>query len=804
MTRDLWEQPQTCQPPAANQRYKGSIIGLQGDVLQGWALDTSEPELRPVVEVFVDGASVALARADQYEPLAPIGDQFHGFTVQLRRTWLDEAQLITARIANQDIDLPGHVHLPSPLSQEISAVTSQIWHTGGLRVGGWAWDPRSPRRHVEVTVREGDKILCTATCNIHNQALAYRETSDHGFAIDLPWELADGKVHVLDIINDVGKPLAGSPIRVCCWPEGMEGLLRKLSTDHDTATVALLTTIAKEQSLRLPTSAGWHHYPQWFEAYQRLDNLDRPSSQRKVGLLLIGEGDVGLNKISLDSFGDDLALLQEIALPSFEDVLPALEQLLAAGCDQVLPVMSGDRIASCALPYFCSLLDDGSGWAFADCDCDGPSGERSQPWLKPVWDIDLFIGTDIFTPGAIFSMNIVKHAINLLKARNAGPTINWYEFTAAIALATYSIDACVTHLPRILYHRASGQLHKLEQAQLSQLRLRAMEWLCHALEAGTEVSQIPDYPELLRAHWPLPKKLPTVSLIVPTRDQYNLLHNCIEGLIKNTDYSELEIIVVDNQSSDPQTLSYLEEIEDRGVIVLKHPHPFNYSAINNHAVSVANGEIIGLINNDIEVIDSDWLKEMVSQLCRPGVGAVGAKLLWPVKMVQHAGVVIGVNGLAAHVGNAWDDKDLGYLGFNQITRRTSAVTAACLLTRKETFQSVGGLDSIAFPVAFNDVDYCLRTLELGHHIIWTPFARLIHAESASRGKDVINEKKARAFREQERFMLRWTLDLSEDPYYHPALSSDYLSGPYGALALPPRTSQRKSRGVKCSLNEQRI
>ena len=256
MTQDLWEQPQTCQPPAANQRYKGSIIGLQGDVLQGWALDTSEPELRPVVEVFVDGASVALARADQYEPLAPIGDQFHGFTVQLRRTWLDEAQLITARIANQDIDLPGHVHLPSPLSQEISAVTSQIWHTGGLRVGGWAWDPRSPRRHVEVTVREGDKILCTTTCNIHNQALAYRETSDHGFAIDLPWELANGKVHVLDIINDVGKPLAGSPIRVCCWPEGMEGLLRKLGTDHDATTVALLTTIAKEQSLRLPTSAG--------------------------------------------------------------------------------------------------------------------------------------------------------------------------------------------------------------------------------------------------------------------------------------------------------------------------------------------------------------------------------------------------------------------------------------------------------------------------------------------------------------------------------------------------------------------
>ncbi|MDD1984026.1 glycosyltransferase [Pseudomonas asiatica] len=801
MTQDLMEKPQAGQQPASTNRYTGAIIGLQGDVLQGWAADTEVPELRPVVEVFVDGTSVALARADQYEPLAPVGDQFHGFTVQLRKSWLAEARLITAQIANQAIDLPGQVHLPSPLSQEVSAVTSQIWHTGGLRIGGWAWDPRSPRRHIEVTVREGDKIICTSTCNLHNQALAYRDSSDHGLAIDLPWELADGKVHVLDIVSDLGQPLAGSPIRVCCWPEGVEGLLRKLDPSHDAATVGLLATVAKEQALRLPTSVGWRHYPQWFEAFQRLDGLDRPPMRGKVGLLLIGESNPVWERASLDSLGDDLAQVLQRVTTSANDVLPAIQQLVATGCDRVLPLMIGDRIASGALPYLSSLLDDGSGWAFADCDHDGANGERSLPWLKPVWDIDLFIGADVFTPGAIFCIDIVKLSLKLLETVTTWPKLSWYDFTAAIALATHYTNASVAHLPRVLYHRANHLSLGSSHAEPSSLRVRAMEWLCQALDSGSKVSQVADYPALLRAHWSLPEKMPMVSLIVPTRDQYNLLHACIEGLLNQTDYPQLEVIVVNNQSSEPETLAYLRELEGRGVVVLNYPHQFNYSSINNHAASIASGEIIGLINNDIEVLDGDWLKEMVSQLCRPGVGVVGAKLLWPIKMVQHAGVTIGVNGLAAHIGNLWHDKDCGYLGLNQICRRMSAVTAACLLTKKEIFQSVGGLDAKAFPVAFNDVDYCLKILAMGHHIIWTPFAKLIHAESASRGKDVINEKKARALREQELFMLRWSLDDFADAHYHPALSSDYLSGPYGALALPPRTNQIKSRFVASPIRD---
>ncbi|ESW38245.1 MULTISPECIES: glycosyltransferase family 2 protein [Pseudomonas] len=786
MTQDLLEKPQAGQPSVALHAFKGAILALQGDVLQGWAMDTAQPEERPVVEVFIDGASVALTRADQYEPQAPSGDQFHGFAVQLRQSWLADARVITARIANQAFALDGAIVLPVAPSLEASTTTSQVWHTGGLRVGGWSWDPQSPRRHVEVTVREGNRVICTATCNAHNQALAYRDTSDHGFAIDLPWELADGKVHVLEFVNDLGQPLAGSPIRLCCWPEGVEGLLRNLDPAHDTATVALLTEVAKEQALLLPRSAGWQDYPQWFEAFQHLEGTERPPMQGKVGLLLITNGDPALEQRSLNSLGDDRANLHQLATAATEDLLPALQQLLAAGCDRILPLMAGDRLAPLALLHLCTLLDEGGAWAFADCDCDGPQSERSMPWLKPVWDIDLFIGADIFTPGAIFGASIVVQALALLEATTKQPSINWHDLTAGIALATQNGEASVVHLPRVLYHRASHASTSPEQAAPSSQRLRAIEWLCQSLAFGATVSRVPDYPALLRAHWPLPEKLPRVSLIVPTRDQYKLLRTCIEGLLNETDYPDLEIIVVDNQSSNPDTLAYFEEIRARGVTVLEHPYPFNYSAINNRAVRYASGELIGLINNDIEIIQRDWLKEMVSQVLRPRVGAVGAKLLWPNRMVQHGGVVIGVNGLAAHTGNNLTEYDAGYLGMNHVTRRQSAVTAACLLLRKSVFEAVAGLNEISFPVAFNDVDLCLKIQKQGLHIIWSAFAKLVHAESASRGKDLTPEKRARAQREKKLFIEHWTLESADDRFYHPSLSLDFLSGPFGGLAIPPK------------------
>jgi len=159
-------------------------------------------------------------------------------------------------------------------------------------------------------------------------------------------------------------------------------------------------------------------------------------------------------------------------------------------------------------------------------------------------------------------------------------------------------------------------------------------------------------------------------------------------------------------------------------------------------------------------------------------------------MVQHGGVVVGINGLAAHTGNHNNQRDPGYLGFNQLAREQSAITAACLLLRKHDYLRHSGLDAKRFPVAFNDVDFCLRLRQSGLTLVWTPFATLTHAESASRGKEDSPSKAARANREQRHFLQSWAaLYAKGDPYYHPGLSTDYSTGPYGGLALPPRSLQ---------------
>lgn len=786
MTQDLLEKPQAGQHPVLPCTHAGVILGLQGDVLHGWAMNTAQPDQRLIVEVIIDGAPVALARADQYEPVAPMGDQFHGFTVQLRQSWLDEAAVIAVRIANDGFELDGNVLLPAGPPDSSHAIAAQVWHTGGLRLSGWCWDPQSPRRHVEVTVSEGNVVIASATCNSHNQALAYRATSDHGFSIDLPWELADGMVHKLELTDDRGQQLAGSPISVCCWPEGVTGLLQSLEVESDPALISLLTDVANEHTVLLPKSAGWHLYPSWFEAFQRLDSLPAVEMQGRVGVVLISDGNCAHEQLTLDSLGQDRGLVHEIAITPAEDLMPAVDKVLTAGCDFILPLIAGDRLAPSALGHLCALLDGNNAWAYGDCDQDSPTGERTHPWLKPIWDIDLFIGADVFTPGAIFSAPFIAQALSLLPDRVKHSAVNWHDLTAAIALATEQNKVPVAHLPRVLYHRSTCAPESPEQAEPSAHRRLAVEWLCESLATGTTVSSVEHYPALLRPLWPLPQQLPRVSLIVPTRDQFRLLHTCIEGLLNETDYPDLEIIVVDNQSSDPQTLAYFEDLKKRGVAVVSHPHPFNYSTINNVGVSHATGDLIGLVNNDIEIVEGGWLKEMVSHALRPDVGVVGAKLLWPNHMVQHAGVVVGINGLAAHTGNLLNDQDPGYLAFNHLTREQSAVTAACLLISKSLYQAVQGLDELAFPVAFNDVDLCLKVKATGKRIIWSSKAKLIHAESASRGKDLTPEKKARALREQKNFIERWVSTQGGDPHYHPSLSLDYLSGAYGGLALPPR------------------
>lgn len=270
----------------------------------------------------------------------------------------------------------------------------------------------------------------------------------------------------------------------------------------------------------------------------------------------------------------------------------------------------------------------------------------------------------------------------------------------------------------------------------------------------------------------VPSPAPRVSLMIPTRDNASVLETCVRSMRSRTRYQNYEIVIIDNGSVEEKTKRLFAELSrDPSIRILSRPGPFNFSALNNAAAREATGDILGLVNNDIEVTREDWLDEMVALAMRPETGCVGAKLLYPDGRIQHAGVVIGLGGVAGHGHRFARPDERGYLDRLRAVHNVSAVTAACLLIRREVFDDVGGLDE-SLTVAFNDVDFCLKVRAAGYLNLWTPFAELIHHESVSRGRDLTPSKARRFADEYATMQRRWGADLLNDPYYSPHLTYD--------------------------------
>ena len=420
------------------------------------------------------------------------------------------------------------------------------------------------------------------------------------------------------------------------------------------------------------------------------------------------------------------------------------------------------------------------GWGYADHDeCDG-ADNRVRPCLKPDWDETLFFGTDIITPGVFFSSSLLKQVFSTPTPHDktlVSQTACWSDCLVRV-IAT---DHTPIHVPWVLYHQKQGS--EVARKALAKERLASLTWLAQKRVPGARVIEDQQKTGRTRAVWPLPPVLPKVSIIVPTRDGVELLQKVMDGLENATAYPHVEWLVVDNESTCPDTLKLFQSLKKKGARLVAYPKPFNYSAINNLAAKKATGELLLFLNNDIEILHRDWLTEMVVQFQRPEIGIVGKKLLWPNRMVQHGGVVVGVNGLAAHAFVQCEEKDPGYFGFNLLDREQSAVTGACLMMRREDFWAVGGFDETGLPVTFNDVDLCLKIRQRNQKVVITTAYPLIHNESSSRGKEDSPQKKARAQRERAHFMARWMpIDQPfHDPYYHPALNRDYHFGPYEGL-----------------------
>ena len=417
---------------------------------------------------------------------------------------------------------------------------------------------------------------------------------------------------------------------------------------------------------------------------------------------------------------------------------------------------------------------------YSDEDKLNEQERRTNPFFKPDWCPDSFL-TRMYT----CHLGVYRRA---LIEQVGGFRIGYegsqdYDLVLRVTEQTRNIF----HLPKILYH---WRINAASVASSSDAKpyayIAAVKAIGDALDRRGEGGQVvsnPGYPGTYTIRYAIPNPQ-LVSIIIPTRDLGNVLDRCLESIFAKTTYPNYEVVLIDNGSSDPETLTLIEKWEQREPDRFNCHRldiPFNFSAINNYAVAQAKGEYLLFLNNDTEVINSDWLEGMVEQAQRESIGAVGAFLLYPDDTIQHAGVVLGIGGIGGHSHKHFPATHTGY--FNQVllTSNYSAVTGACLMCRREVFEAIDGFDE-KLSVAFNDVDLCLKMLTAGYQNIYLPHVKLYHHESKSRGYEDTPEKIRRFEQETALMKRKWNHLLQHDPCYNPNLTKEREDF---TLPLPP-------------------
>lgn len=409
---------------------------------------------------------------------------------------------------------------------------------------------------------------------------------------------------------------------------------------------------------------------------------------------------------------------------------------------------------------------------YSDHDQIDARGQRANPYFKPDWDYDLFLGQNYINPLCVYRADLTRQ-VGGIRERFEGAQ----DWDFALRVLEAAPDAKVHHIPFILCHQRAedGTLSQTSPASAVDAAQQAVNE--HLKQTGSTAAALTQADSnYLRIKWSTPANHPLASIIIPTKDQCKLLQTCIDGLVNRTSYRPLEIIIVDNGSSEPDAVAFLAEIQSReNIKVVEDSQPFNFAHLVNLGVTASSGNICVLLNNDVDVINPDWLDEMVSHTLRPEVGAVGAKLYYPNNTLQHGGVILGIHNvagsIAGHAHRLAPRESPGYFNQLNLTHSVSSVTAACLAVRREAYNKVGGFNEEDLAVSFNDVDYCLRLRQAGYRIIWTPYAELYHYESISRGAPQATPENAAKNRSERAYMRKqWAALLDNDPYYSPNLS----------------------------------
>lgn len=532
-------------------------------------------------------------------------------------------------------------------------------------------------------------------------------------------------------------------------------------------------------------------YALWFlsvsqaEAENRLKKPCRSQISFDI-YMSVGTADIEPARLTLNSLfrqeDADWTLHVAASAEMFECLNPGSVQkrirrapkLLEGEAPYVAFIGTGDRLADGALARIAAMLEirPETVLLFTDEDRIDPAGNHIRTCLKPGWSNDQLLLGDTVGQLSIFSrqrvLEVVKEldAVEELRALPQ-PSACWL-YALKLAVVEGMKPEQIVHLPAVMFHRFRDNFDDASlQRRLAEKHLAGhrpdivlMETPLVPVQAGSACP--------IRACYPLPLIFPLVSIIIPTRDRPDFLRACLQGLLEETDYPRFEIILVDNGSIQPDMLALLEKVSRHSIVtVLRQEGAFNWAWLNNQAAARSHGDLLLLLNDDVRILHSDWLEEMVRQSLRPGVGIVGARLLYPDGTLQHAGVMLSRDG-ATHLLRGAKAGDAGYLNALICQRDVSAVTGACLMIRREVFDQVGGIDE-SFAVSCNDIDLCLRVRAAGWRIVWTPHATLTHVDGGTRGRDATPPQILKHWQETARLVGRWTDWMEQDFAVNPTL-----------------------------------
>jgi GT2 family glycosyltransferase len=777
-----------------------SRVARTGDSqVSGHVVDLGEPERRFVVELLIDRYPAALARADVFDPdLARegLGDGCHGFVFFIEPHALQSARRVEIRLANSGEIVGAPLLVRAPQRVKDRAPGAARWD-GALRFTGWvAGDPaRAQRIRALVDGELAAEALATRWTHVGDAAgvRAFRR-----FDLCLPQDFADGRARAATIVTEDGVELPGSPCAFVAFPDGLARFLDgRAEIESERLRGALYDRLT-------PPSLPFDMFEDWRGAHPPAPATD--GNPTKIAIVLIGEAGIEASVAGLEAQqGCEwvAGALEGGAGPvDFDPAL--LRQFLddeASDCPLIAFALSGAVLEPPALAMLAAALDafPEAPLVYADFALRAPDGSQ-WPVALPAFDYELTLeqgcGALFFAARADYVRAAAEAGASDLfrlflfcqdRRRSQGAREEAREEARDGARESALREDAPVHQPGVL-----ARLPKLDLDALSARLADAVSLHLGARGVSARVARgrgavLP----LARVARAAPEG--GVSILIPTRDRADLLQACAESLARTVDLARHEIVVLDNDSAEPETADCLHRLAAAGARIQHVAGPFNFSRIVNQGASGARGEFVLVLDPAIEALERGWLDEMLSRIAEPDVGAVGAALLWPSGIVQHGGIVLGPEFSAAHAFDDCLDGDSGYGDLLRAAHECSAVTASCLLTDKKLLLAAGGFDGAHFPVNFGDVDYCLKLRARGLRVVMTPHARLLYRENVARGLELRADQAGRFEREKRNLRTAWRDALLADPAYNPMLALGRT--PYSALAWPPRAASPRQPGI---------